>query len=238
MLEIVEIMGFSEQGKSKPYLCRGEDEIIYYVKGQNATSSARCREWIAGKLAIAFGLPVPPFSLVNISTELLSETRPEWQNIGAGIAFASAKQYNYQWFEKCYADSVSKQLRRDLVMFDWWVRNQDREINNTNLLWESVTKSLLVIDFDSSFDPNFFPSFFNNYHLFSDDWDDVSGDCLLRVEYENRFSQALAVLEAACNNLPITWINGEISLDGELSLHEVRNVLRRCLMKEQLWKKE
>lgn len=236
MLEIVEIVGPSEQGKSKPYLCRGEDERLYYIKGQNAPSSARCREWIVGNLAKAFGLPVPPFCLVKISSELLVETRPEWHNIGIGIAFASAKQDGYQWFEHGFADSVVQQLRRDLVMFDWWVRNQDREANNTNLLWESVSKSLLVIDFDAAFDASFFPTFFHNYHLFCGDWKDVSDDCLLRADYEERFKQALAVLEEACDNLPLEWIKGEGSSDGELSLNEVRTVLGRCTMKDQLWR--
>ena len=132
MLEIVEILGFSDQGKSKPYLCRGDDEKLYYVKGQNASSSARCREWVVGHLAQAFGLPVPPFCLANVSTGLLSETPEIWQNIGMGVAFASASQQGYQWFELGFVDSVEQQLRRDLVVFDWWVRNQDREENNTN----------------------------------------------------------------------------------------------------------
>ena len=238
MLEIVEITGLSEQGKSKPYLCRGEDERLYYVKGQNATSSSRCREWIVGHLARAFGLPVPPFCLVNVSPELLAETSTEWQNIGAGVAFASAKQDGYQWFELGFVDSVERQLRRDLVMFDWWVRNQDREENNTNLLWESVSKSLLVIDFDTSFDESFFPTFFLNYHVFSRDWEDVSGDCLLRADYQQRFSTALAVLNEACDNLPLGWMNGSTSSDGELSLDVVRTVLGRCKTQDQLWRVE
>lgn len=202
MLEIVEITGLSDQGKSKPYLCRGEDEQLYYVKGQNASSSARCREWIVGNLAKAFGLIVPPFCLVHVSSELLAETRQEWKNIGSGVAFASSMQNGYQWFELGFVDSVEKQLRRDLVMFDWWIRNQDREENNTNLLWNSLSNSLLVIDFDASFDASFFPTFFKSYHVFSRDWQDVSDDCLLRADYEDRFTKALVVLNEACDNLP------------------------------------
>lgn len=238
MLEIVEIAGTSDQGKSKPYLCRGEDEKLYYVKGNNAPSSARCREWVVGHLARAFGLPVPPFCLVNVSPELLAETRPEWQNIGCGVAFASSKQDGYQWFEVGFVNSVEQRLRRDLVMFDWWVRNQDREENNTNLLWDSFSKSLLVIDFDASFDTNFFPTLFQNYHVFSQDWAEVSADCLLRSEYEQRFSEALAVLNEACDNLPLEWVKGGVSTDGEFSLDLVRATLRRCETREQLWRVE
>ncbi len=238
MLEIVEITGLSDQGESKPYLCRAEDEKLYYVKGQNAPSSARCREWIVGSLAKAFGLPVPPFCLVKVSPELLVETRPEWQNIGSGIAFASTKQDGIQWFELGFVDSVEQKLRRDLVMFDWWVRNQDREDNNTNLLWSSVSKSLYVIDFDASFEPSFFPTFFKNYHVFAKDWAEVSDDCLLRVDYENRFTEALAVLTEACDNLPSGWMNGDVSSDGQLNLDTVRTLLRRCETKDQIWRVE
>lgn len=238
MLEIVEITGLSDQGKSKPYLCRAEDEKLYYVKGQNAPSSARCREWIVGNLAKAFGLPVPPFCLVNVSPELLAETRSEWQNIGSGVAFASTKEEGIQWFELGFVDSVEQKLRQDLVMFDWWVRNQDREENNTNLLWRGISKSLLVIDFDASFEPSFFPTFFQSYHVFAKDWAVVSSDCLLRVDYEKRFSEALAVLELACDNLPSGWMKGNISSDGELSLDEVRTILKRCETKDQIWSVE
>lgn len=238
MLEIVEITGFSDQGKSKPYLCRGEDEKLYYVKGQNAPTSARCREWIVGHLAQAFGLPVPPFCLVNVSPELLAETPEKWRNIGSGVAFASCKQDGYQWFELGFVDAVEQQLRHDLLMFDWWVRNQDREENNTNLLWDSVSKSLLVIDFDSSFEESFFPTFFQSYHIFSSDWTEISGDCLRRSDYEQRFSSALAVLNKACGSLPLEWLKGNMSADGELSLEEVRKVLGRCETKDLLWREE
>lgn len=236
MLELVEIIGFSDQGKSKPYLCRGEDEKLYYVKGQNASSSARCREWIVGHLAKAFGLPVPPFCLVNVSPELLAETPAEWQNIGTGVAFASSSQQGYQWFELGFVDSVEQDLRRDLVVFDWWVRNQDREENNTNLLWDHVSKSLLAIDFDASFDSSFFPTFFLNYHVFAQDWAEVSGDCLLRLEYELRLTKALAVFQNACDNLPLAWLQDGQSADGELSLDAARGVVERCKTKEALWK--
>lgn len=235
MLEIVEILGFSDQGKSKPYLCRGDDEKLYYVKGQNASSSARCREWVVGHLAQAFGLPVPQFCLANVSTGLLSETPEIWQNIGMGVAFASASQQGYQWFELGFVDSVEQQLRRDLVVFDWWVRNQDREENNTNLLWDHVSKSLLVIDFDASFDPSFFPTFFFNYHVFAKDWPTVSADCLLRSEYEEKLTNALAALQKACDTLPVAWLK-DAEASGEFSLEAVRAAIERCKTQEALWK--
>jgi hypothetical protein len=239
-LEIVEIIGPAEQGKSKPYLCRAEDEQLYYVKGQNATSSARCREWVAGHLAKAFGLPIPTFRLVKISSELLDETPDQWKNIGTGIAFASAKQSGHQWFEFGFVDAVEEKLRQDISVFDWWVRNQDREANNTNLLWDATIASLLVIDFDSAFDPDFFPTFFLNYHLFHKDWATVSADHVMRLEYEERLAHAKAALLDACNNLPLAWLKGNRleSLDGEFTIAATQEAIDRCLNQEMLWKTE
>lgn len=35
-LQIVEIIGRSTQGVTKPFICRGEDDEIYFVKGKVA----------------------------------------------------------------------------------------------------------------------------------------------------------------------------------------------------------
>lgn len=32
-LEIVEIMGRAQQGVTQPFICRGEDDQVYFVKG-------------------------------------------------------------------------------------------------------------------------------------------------------------------------------------------------------------
>ena len=36
-LEVVEIIGRSKQGFTKPYICRCDDGEIYFVKGRSAT---------------------------------------------------------------------------------------------------------------------------------------------------------------------------------------------------------
>jgi hypothetical protein len=239
-LEILEIIGPADQGKSKPYLCRADDDQLYYVKGQNASSSARCREWVAGHLANAFGLPIPPFCLVKISQQLLDETPDQWKNIGTGAAFASLKQSGHQWFEFGFVDAVEDNLRKDISVFDWWVKNQDREANNTNLLWDATIASLLVIDFDSAFDPNFFPTFFLNYHLFHKDWAAVSADHVMRSDYEARLIHAKTALLDACNNLPLEWLkeNRQESLNGEFTIASTKEAIDRCLNQEMLWKTE
>ena len=46
-----------EQGVTRPFRCRGENGKWYWVKGNYAGKVALCSEWIAGRLAQAFGLP-------------------------------------------------------------------------------------------------------------------------------------------------------------------------------------
>jgi hypothetical protein len=41
---------------------------------------------------MAFGLPLAPFIQVRVVPELLVETKREWREVGAGLAFAS-RQY-------------------------------------------------------------------------------------------------------------------------------------------------
>lgn len=83
-VQIVEILGPSDQGKSRPYKCRGEDDAIYYVKGRQTNRASLWHEWICGHLALWFGLHIPPFEIVEVGEHLLRETTAEWQDLGLG----------------------------------------------------------------------------------------------------------------------------------------------------------
>ena len=47
---IVEIKRRAEQGRTRPFLCRGDDDKWYWVKGNGAGKASLCREWLAGEL--------------------------------------------------------------------------------------------------------------------------------------------------------------------------------------------
>jgi hypothetical protein len=64
MLELIEIQKVAIQGMTKPLLCKGSDGKTYYAKGKQATASGLIKEWMAGNLAKAFGLPIPNFGNV------------------------------------------------------------------------------------------------------------------------------------------------------------------------------
>ena len=70
-LEIVEIIGRSEQGFTRPYICRCGDGDVYFVKGRSATRRGLVNEWLCANLAQAFGLPIAPFALAEVPQELI-----------------------------------------------------------------------------------------------------------------------------------------------------------------------
>lgn len=183
MLQIVEILQPAEQGRTTPFLCRGEDDRLYYVKGRNAGRRSQWCEWLAGSLGRSLGLPIPPVRIVEVPVELLTATRADWRGIGAGAAFASAAQPLSEWSDSGSISLVPAQVRRDVLVFDWWIRNQDRTAGNTNLLWDGPGESLMVIDHNLAFDADFSPASFLDSHVFKDDWNSVYGDAFEQESY-------------------------------------------------------
>lgn len=235
MLEIVEILRPAEQGRNTAFLCRGEDGLLYFVKGKSAGKRRLCCEWVIGNLAKKFGLPVPDFNLVLIPEVLLEEGGGMSQKLGSGIAFASEAQNHAQWMEPGFIDEVPQQIRLDVLVFDWWVRNDDRIQDNPNLLWNAKSRVLHVIDHDAAFSPDFFPTLFRQYHIFHRDFELVLGDIVCRDEYVSRMLDALLIWEDVCNKAPLDWIDAT-GLDGSLfNPVEALMVLKRCSTHE-IWR--
>ena len=228
MLEIVEILRPAEQGRNKAFICRGEDDLLYFVKGKTAGRRRQCCEWVVGNLAKEFGLPIPAFHLVRVPEALLAEARPEFQSLGSGVAFASEAQSHAQWFEPSFVDEVPQETRLDVVVFDWWVHNDDRIHGNPNLLWDVKSRSLHVIDHDSAFSPDFFPTLFCNYHIFQKDFELVLGDIARQAEYSTRMASALSIWAEACDNVPPNWIDTSGSNDDLFNPSAALTVLQKC----------
>ena len=204
-LEIIEILRPADQGRTMPFLCRAEDEQLYYVKGKSAGVKGQFCEWVVAHLADAFGLPVPPFRQVRVSQELLDESPEGYQVLGAGIAFASLARTQAQWFENSFVSEVPADLRRAVIVFDWWIKNSDRIYDNPNLLWSPGAKELVVIDHAFAFDDEFWPTIFLQYHVFREDWSAIAGDSSLQEKYAKKMQDALATWAGACESAPAEW---------------------------------
>ncbi|MEZ5493685.1 MAG: HipA family kinase [Pseudomonadales bacterium] len=229
IIQIEEIIRPAEQGLTKPFLCRAEDGYRYYVKGRSATRAGQCHEWLCAHLGRALGLPIPEFSLVEVPAELLAEAPTYFQPLGAGVAFASRECAAAQWLEPSLAVNIPQALRRDVAVFDWWIRNEDRNAGNPNLLL-NTERELVVIDHNKAFDADFNAQDFLSQHLFAAELVAVMEDFVEQGRYARRLSEALAVWEEGCHNIPASWhwVNDEEDIPAGFDLAAMRQQLARC----------
>lgn len=220
-LEVVEIMTRSEQGFTRPYICRCDDGKVYFVKGRSATRRGLINEWLCANLAKAFGLPIAPFALAEVPQELMEADLTGWlKDLGGGVAFASRKVMG-QELAASQVRGIPLFLRRDVLVFDWWVRNNDRHLTaqggNVNLLWQPsqmirndddeklAEGGIAVIDHNLALDMEFSASDFCQSHVFAGDLHGTFSDFLLRQTFSQRLKQALEVWGSAWDNLPPAW---------------------------------
>lgn len=221
-VEIVEVIRRSEHGMTKPFLCRGDDDKFYFVKGIGAGRESQIKEWVAGNLAKSFGIPVAPFAIVTVPVELL-ELLPAGfaQDLGYGPAFGSEEQ---RIMELSYTQilEVPVELRRDVFCFDWWIVNGDRNLTerggNPNLFWEPDKRKLVVIDHNQAFDKDFCPDDFFNYHVFREFSSGIADDLFERESYINRFREALSTWSEIQASLPEEWMFSDLEMTCEVGL--------------------
>lgn len=215
-----------------------EDGTAWFVKSAGAGWRSLACEWIAGRLASAFGLPVPAIAQPVVDEALAQALHAQGdRDLAAGAAFGSQRVDYARDFEPALLAQCPAESRRDLVAFDWWVRNADRTLGdlsgNPNLLWVSGERRPVVIDHNLAFDPDFDPALFLQTHVFRADFLALRDDLVSRAEYEQRFTALLPLLETFWAEIPHNWIYRE---DGQprITLHEVRQVLDRVL-DAQFW---
>lgn len=237
VLQIVEVLGPSVQGQARPFLCRGADGLLYYVKGQQTNRTSLWREWICAHLGQAMGLPIPPFCLVQLDEDLVRELPPDWRHLGSLPSFGSRRCANASWMELGMAGQVAKVLQCDILVFDWWVHNTDRTRGNPNLLWDGGQQAVAVIDHNNALDPGFVAADFLADHLFSEQWVGVTEDLVTRAHYERRLCEALPAADLACRTAPEAWLweNSEFDIPARFDRDAALALLARCASSE-LWR--
>jgi len=209
-VQIVEVLRRSEQGVTLPFICRGDDGHTYFVKGRGAGRHSLLAEYICGRLARAFGLPVADFSVVDVPEELVfNSLLPEIGELGAGPAFGSKALPHVQELRHHQLKAVPVHTKKDVLVFDWWVHNQDRTLTprggNPNLLWDQTTKQVAVIDHNVAFDFSFDKKLFAENHVFAELIPEAFGDLAERANFETRLNEAFTEFDAACDNVPPEW---------------------------------
>lgn len=136
------------------------------------------------------------------------------------------------------SDRVLDDLAMDILVFDWWVRNDDRKLTslggNPNLLWDVRADELKVIDHNLAFDRDFKADDFLTGHVFRDRWNRVFGDLDLRQHYLTRIENSLQNLAGLRDSIPdcCWWLDEGVPAD--VTWDEIEVVLLRA-RQPQFW---
>lgn len=209
-VQLLEILRRSEQGITRPFICRGDDDVIYFVKGRGAGRHSLIAEYVCGQLATSFGLPIADFALVNASKKLIQTSlMHDIGELGSGLAFGSKSLSHVQELDFQQSHTLNQRTCRDVLVFDWWVRNSDRTMTehsgNPNLLWNQDEQQLIVIDHNTAFEIDFDRQAFAKNHAFASLLPIIFADLAERASYIQRIEHSLLTFDSACDNVPLEW---------------------------------
>lgn len=153
--QITQIIRRSDQGATRPFVCRADDGYVYFVKGHSASTGERIREWMGTHLAQAFGLPVPPMRLLEIPTTLFKSLDVETaRDLGQGYAVGSRQASAVSELRHDEIPLIPADVQQAILLFDYWVQNEDRTLSalggNPNLLLNKATSELFAIDYNQT----------------------------------------------------------------------------------------
>ncbi len=231
-IEIEEVIRRSEQGATEPYICRGSDGKLYFVKGKGAGYVSLVKEWIVGNLALHFGLPIAPFKQVHVPKELFDVGRTgNLSDLGFGLMFGSEQIPNSSEISVLSVSSISAEIRRDIAAFDWWVKNGDRNLTtaggNPNILWSESDGRPFIIDHNLAFDESVTLSSQLESHIFAASLAEVCDTHALQTRLHAKFDSALAELGRITDDIPPRWYYQD---DAETVEINFSNVSARALL--------
>jgi hypothetical protein len=209
VITITEVLRRSEQGVLRPFLCVGDNGRQYFVKGRRAGSSSLIAEWVCGNLGRRLGLPIPEFEIVAVPMELVSSSVVDGiGELGSGPAFGSEVVRFVQELGAAHKGLVSAELRRDILVFDRWIQNEDRAFSGTagnpNLLWDNQREQLVVIDHNAAFDPQFDVANFWKSHAFRDERS-VLEQTEFQDEQKERLEGVMQDVPSIIQSIPDEW---------------------------------
>lgn len=263
-ITITEVIGRSEQGATRPFLCHADDWMTYYVKGAYAGMNSLCCEWVASRLAKLLvdeePLSLPWFRMAEVPRELVEGSeRPDIRDLGVGRVFASKQVAGGQELTWTTAHGWPEETMAMVLLIDLWLRNEDRSLSehggNPNLLVEPIRslpdddpdgalwkdeprrEMLWVYDFNLAFDEDFNRERFFGVHVFGRmlrAWPEG-----FRERMEARMREALGQVRAIFSELPPEWlhVDGDDSLPVQLDVERVILVLELPFTDpESFWK--
>jgi len=251
-ITITEILGRAEQGMTRPFVCRGDDLMTYYVKGAYAGRRSLCCEWVANRL-VNWVLPsaplgVPVSTMAEVPSALIQgSARKDARDLGAGLVFASLRLEGCQELTWSAAQGWPEETMALLLLLDLWLQNEDRSLSalggNPNLMVEQIPplpdddpegalwkdrprrEMLWAYDFNLAFDENFSRERFFGAHVFGEalrQW--PAG---FREQMVPRLRAALDEVRGIFAELPLEWlhVDGDETLPVQLDVERVISAL-------------
>jgi hypothetical protein len=264
LVTITEILGRAEQGMTRPFVCRGDDLMTYYVKGAYAGRLSLCCEWVANRLVNrvlpSAPLGVPLFTMAEVPEALIEgSARKDARDLGSGQVFASLRMEGGQELNWSAAQGWPEETMALLLLLDLWLQNEDRSLSalggNPNLLVEQIPplrdddpegalwkdqprrEMLWAYDFNLAFDEDFSRERFFGAHVFGEalhQWPEG-----FRERMEPRLRAALNEVRAIFAELPLEWlyVDGDESLPVQLDVEKVISALELPFSQPDLfWK--
>jgi hypothetical protein len=219
--------------------CKAENGAFYWVKGHNVGREDQIKEWLCGHLAKEFGLPVAPFRLASIDEDLVRSSTAQFRHIGYGPVFASKDVgQGTMWYD--YGTQGSDELKRDILLFDYWIQNPDRQTHNTNLLWDAVKDSVVVIDHNLAFWTEDNDSKIVADHLFTGIDRTPFRDLVTRISLIERMDRAMSSMDSVIAHIPAEWAWYDLEetrkVDLELLIKQIPSILNRYRKNDDFWK--
>ncbi|MBD3822209.1 MAG: hypothetical protein IE878_05675 [Epsilonproteobacteria bacterium] len=219
MLFIDSIERVAQQGRTSPLVCKGEDGNSYVVKYKEGTAGTDglVKEWLFGCLARYFGLEVPSFEEGFLSGTLIRafpfhNVKEFIRSPEEGSVFASKMVENVEEFKMVNLHSVSESYKKDLFVFDLWIKNHDRCLSemggNVNLLWSISESKCYVIDHNLALDDEPSPEFLDN-HVFRRALGPYDLDLITRQNYEEKMKSVLENWDNCVSSCPKCWLEDD-----------------------------
>lgn len=228
MQRIESILKVSEQGVSRPFLCRDEVGGVRWCKGSHTGFRSLISEWICACLAREVNLPVPNFEIFRLDCKdfrlwrkmqnadvpnLVTETNP--------FVFGSLNVENSKDVLDPRVDlgHIDPKVLSRIYWFDKLIHNTDRTDYNSNLL---VNGRVYIIDHNNAFDPTFTEDEFSSEHILRD-YREVISESEVSALKERVCGLVQGVfLDSAWDAMPTAWADVGESV---LSLDTIRHVI-------------
>ena len=227
MIEVREFITRLEQGYTEAFLCRAADGHTYVAKSVQAGRETLVRECISGQIGRALNVSIPPFERLYCAPSVARQSlNPELAHLVSEPPFGSRFVDGVPTLNVADVVAIDEDVRRLVLLFDWWVFNEDRTDDNPNLLWDPAVGALHVIDHNLAFsprvgDPAAVQEFWSR-HLFRQSREGMGRPDFRAVMF-GVMGRILDLLPAWWAALPDEWTGV-----CELTLESVVNTLDRC----------